>query len=113
MSSLAAACAVNALPSLLHGDWSSWKLSSVRNSPVGVSGYQADPAAQLADNHFGLHMLVLHPDGTAVGWGQNQYGQVGTGGTSHVQTAQDSTALGQGNVAIALGQYHTAVLKRP
>eukprot|EP01045_Picozoa_sp_COSAG04_P033229 COSAG04_NODE_6796_length_1253_cov_5.317308_1_plen_232_part_00 len=84
-----------------------------RNSPVAVSGYQADPAAQLAGNHFGAHMLVLQPDGTAVGWGENGYGQVGNGGTNDVQTAQDSTALGQGNAAIALGYYHTAVLKRP
>ena len=58
-------------------------------------------------------MLVLQPDGTAVGWGSNGYGQVGDGGTSHVQTAQDSTALGQGNAAIALGHRHTAVIKRP
>ena len=84
-----------------------------RHSPVAVAGYQADPAAQLADNHLGVHMLVLQPDGTAVGWGRNQYGQVGSGGTSDVQTAQDSTALGQGNAAIALGYAHTAVLKRP
>ena len=83
-----------------------------RHSPVAVSGYQADPAAQLATS-LGYHMLVLQPDGTAVGWGYNTYGQVGDGGTSDVQTAQDSTALGQGNVAIALGRYHTAVLKRP
>ena len=58
-------------------------------------------------------MLVLQPNGTAVGWGENDYGQVGSGGTSHAQTAQDSTALGQGNAAIALGNLHTAVLKRP
>ena len=58
-------------------------------------------------------MLVLQPDGTAVGWGANGYGQVGTGGTSNVQTAQGSSALGQGNAAIALGWEHTAVLKRP
>ena len=84
-----------------------------RYSPVAVSGYQADPAAQLATNGRGYHMLVLQPDGTAVGWGRNNYGQVGDGGTSHVQTAQDSTALGQGNAAIALGESHTAVIKRP
>eukprot|EP01045_Picozoa_sp_COSAG04_P000491 COSAG04_NODE_11_length_42922_cov_38.819700_27_plen_698_part_00 len=82
-----------------------------RHSPVIVSGYQADPAAQLAGN-VGLHMLVLQPDGTAVGWGRNDYGQVGTGGTSDVQTAQDSTALGQGIVTIAPGYQHTAVIKR-
>ena len=58
-------------------------------------------------------MLVLQPNGTAVGWGRNSKGQVGSGGTSSVQTAQDSTALGQGNAAIALGREHTAVLKRP
>ena len=57
-------------------------------------------------------MLVLQPNG-AVGWGENDYGQVGSGGTSHAQTAQDSTALGQGNAAIALGWCHTALLKRP
>ena len=79
---------------------------------MAVSDYQADPAAQLA-GHLGWHMLVLQPDGTAVGWGANGYGQVGNGGTSDVPTAQDSTALGQGNAAIALGRYHTAVLKRP
>jgi alpha-tubulin suppressor-like RCC1 family protein len=84
-----------------------------RHSPVAVSGLQADPAAQLATSHLGYHMLVLQPDGTAVGWGQNDHGQVGDGGTSNVQTAQDITALGQGNAAIAIGGYHTAVLKRP
>ena len=84
-----------------------------RTSPVAVSGYQADPAAQLATSHLGHHMLVLQPDGTAVGWGNNFNGQVGSGGTSDVQTAQDSTALGQGNAAIALGAYHTAVIKHP
>ena len=78
---------------------------------MAVSDYQADPAAQLATGHFGYHMLVLQPDGTAVGWGRNDYGQVGTGGTSDVQTAQDSTALGQGNAAIALAEQHTAVIK--
>ena len=84
-----------------------------RTSPVAVSDYQADPAAQLATGHVSYNMLVLQPDGTAVGWGHNTYGQVGTDGTSHVQTAQDSTALGQGNAAIALGYAHTAVIKRP
>ena len=84
-----------------------------RHSPVAVSGLQADPAAQLLTGPTANHMLVLQPDGTAVGWGHNGYGQVGTAGTSDVQTAQDSTALGQGNAAIALGYAHTAVLKRP
>ena len=84
-----------------------------RSSPVQISGYDgADTGMRLPlGGSDASTMIVVMPDGTAMGSGRNDYGQLGNGGTSNVVTAGAIPELGGGIVEIARGKYHTLVLK--
>ncbi len=49
------------------------------------------PVSNLAQGSY-LHHLIIKPDGTVIGWGDNQYGQLGDG-TYEGETGQGSTKL--------------------
>ena len=83
-----------------------------RLSPVRIEGYGADTAMRLPPG--GVYtgtMFVVAADGTAMGSGYNNDGQLGNGGTDDVLTAGAIPELGGGIVEIARGYYHTLVLK--
>ena len=83
-----------------------------RLSPVRIEGYGADTAMRLPPGGaMAYTMFVVAADGTAMGSGWNQYGQLGNGGTSDVLTASAIAELGEGIVQIARGDSHTLVLK--
>ena len=83
-----------------------------RHSPVRIEGYGADTAMRLPPGGAGAWtMFVVMADGTAMGSGYNQFGQLGNGGTDAVATAGAIPELGGGIVQIARGSDHTLVLK--
>ena len=83
-----------------------------RLSPVRIEGYGADTAMRLPPGGTrAYNMFVVAADGTAMGSGRNNKGQLGNGGTDNVVTAGAIPELGGGIVEIARGQMHTLVLK--
>ena len=85
-----------------------------RLSPVRIEGYGADIAMRLppgGEMDEVNTMFVVAADGTAMGSGDNRYGQLGNGGTDDVLTAGAIPELGGGIVEIARGGSHTLVLK--
>ena len=83
-----------------------------RLSPVRIEGYGADTAMRLPPGGAGATtMFVVAADGTAMGSGDNSFGQLGNGGTGRVLTAGAIPELGGGIVEIARGSEHTLVLK--
>ena len=94
-----------------RGTWSD--ASCNRLSPVRIEGYGADTAMRLPPGGAGAeHMFVVAADGTAMGSGRSNWGQLGNGGTSlRVRTAGAIPELGGGVVEIARGSGHTLVLK--
>ena len=83
-----------------------------RLSPVRIEGYGADTAMRLPPGGAAaVTMFVVAADGTAMGSGRNNVGQLGNGGRSDVLTAGALPELGGGIVEIARGEYHTLVLK--
>ena len=87
--------------------------STDRHSPVRIEGYGADTAMRLPPGGAAelYTMFVVAADGTAMGSGYNNNGQLGNGGTSNVLTAGVIPELGGGIVEIARGSDHTLVLK--
>ena len=83
-----------------------------RLSPVRIEGYGADTAMRLPPGGaYARAMFVVAADGTAMGSGNNQDGQLGNGGTDTVVTAGAIPELGGGIVEVARGFGHTLVLK--
>ena len=83
-----------------------------RLSPVRIEGYGADTAMRLPPGGANAgNMFVVAADGTAMGSGNNGYGQLGNGGTDDVLTAGAIPELGGGIMEIARGREHTLVLK--
>ena len=81
-------------------------------SPVRIEGYGADTAMRLPPGgNQAITMFVVAADGTAMGSGWNDNGQLGNGGTDDVATAGAIPELGGGIVEIARGGRHTLVLK--
>ena len=81
-------------------------------SPVRIEGYGADTAMRLPPGGaYAYTMFVVAADGTAMGSGRNDNGQLGNGGTDSVLTAGAIPELGGGIVEIARGDLHTLVLK--
>ena len=91
-----------------------------------IEGYGADTAMRLPPGGAQAQtMFVVAADGTAMGSGDNNYGQLGNGESStgcdwqglncessaDVLTAGAIPELGGGIVEIARGRYHTLVLK--
>ena len=91
--------------------------STNRLSPVRIEGYGADTAMRLPPGGaLAQTMVVVAADGTAMGSGKNNLGQLGNGeATTHdrygVRTAGAIPELGGGIVEIARGGAHTLVLK--
>ena len=86
--------------------------STNRLSPVRIEGYGADTAMRLPPGGMWADtMFVVAADGTAMGSGGNDNGQLGNGGTAHVHTAGAIPELGGGIVEIARGEEHTLVVK--
>jgi alpha-tubulin suppressor-like RCC1 family protein len=69
------ACGLNIFGQLGVGDTTDRKAGAVQVNLTGVSGVPDKVAAGLD------HSLVLMSDGTVWGWGLNNYGQLGNGGT--------------------------------
>ena len=85
-----------------------------RLSPVRIEGYGADTAMRLPPGGAYGTMFVVAPDGTAMGSGENNNGQLGNGESgsgTNVRTAGAIPELGGGIVEIARGGGHTLVLK--
>ena len=83
-----------------------------RLSPVRIEGYGADTAMRLPPGGAAAStMFVVAADGTAMGSGRNNKGQLGNGGTGNVRTAGAIPELGGGIVEFARGERHTLVLK--
>ena len=101
-----------------------------RLSPVRIEGYGADTAMRLPSGGvMAQHMLVVTANGTAMGSGENVYGQLGNIGGNRfpdipslnlrqqaatdwsVHTAGALPQLGGGIVQVARGSQHTLVLK--
>jgi alpha-tubulin suppressor-like RCC1 family protein len=59
----------------------------------------------------GFHSLVLKTDGTVWAFGNNMYGQLGDGTTTHRFTPVQVSSLGTNNAAVEAGGYHSLVLK--
>ena len=77
-----------------------------------IEGYGADTAMRLPPGGAeAFTMFVVAADGTAMGSGRNDAGQLGNGGTDNVRTAGAIPELGGGIVEIARGYDHTLVLK--
>ena len=84
-----------------------------RHSPVAIGGLGADPGAKLA--HGGgdsCHMIVIAPDGTARGTGNNEHTQLGGGLSNPLTTPAPLAALGEGIVDAYRGEFFTVLLKR-
>jgi alpha-tubulin suppressor-like RCC1 family protein len=56
------------------------------------------------------HACAIGASGDVKCWGNNQYGQLGDGGTSNHTTPTPVPALGADNLAIAGGRYHTCAI---
>ena len=61
----------------------------------------------------GFHSLAVKADGSLWTWGQNYYGQLGTGARSTSQSASTPIPeqIMQGVVSVSAGQYHSLALK--
>ena len=83
-----------------------------RSSPVQISGYDgADTGMRLPlGGSDASTMIVVMPDGTAMGSGRNYEKQLQTSGST-VNPAATIPDLGSGIVQVARGYEHTLVLK--
>ena len=95
-----------------------------RLSPVRIEGYGADTAMRLPPGGARANtMFVVAADGTAMGSGRNNYGQMGNGESSSrtcseanqyghciTSTAGAIPELGGSPLQVARGYYHTLVL---
>ena len=83
-------------------------------SPVRVTGLPTNPNYQLGGGGYGVFTFVaVLSDGSAVGSGKNDHGQLATGDTANVLTAGPLPGLGAGVVATARGYGFMLLLKRP
>ena len=83
-----------------------------RHSPVAIGGLGADPGAKFAHGVVPYHMIVIAPDGTARGTGNNEHTQLGGGLSNPLTTPAPLAALGEGIVDAYRGAYHTVLLGR-
>jgi alpha-tubulin suppressor-like RCC1 family protein/phosphodiesterase/alkaline phosphatase D-like protein len=84
-----------------------------RNLPVEVSRKGALREQTVVDVASGTsHVVALCADGTLLAWGDNSYGQLGTGGTvaSREPLPVKGLPLGGKPVAVAAGNYHSLAL---
>ena len=84
-----------------------------RTSPILVTSLPPNPNYQLGGGGNVNTFVALLPDGSAVGSGYNNHGQLATGDTANVLTAGPLPGLGAGNVATARGEGFMLLLKRP
>ena len=88
--------------------------TTYRHSPVLISSLPLNPNYQLGGGGTGVYTFVaMLPDGSAVGSGRNDYGQLATGDTANVLTAGPLPGLRAGTVATARGSGFMLLLRRP
>jgi alpha-tubulin suppressor-like RCC1 family protein len=96
------------------GDGSTTPMSKV---PVPVSVADGEPLTDVATIDAGtMQSLAVKADGTVVGWGNNEYGQVGNGTTTTPQTRPvtvevDAGVPLSGVSRVAGGSWHSLALK--
>ena len=78
-----------------------------KQSPVSVVGLSSGVVAITLG---GKHTCALLGTGTLKAWGDNQYGQLGTGGTSSSTTAVDVTAGLSAVTSVSAGGYFTCAI---
>ena len=89
-------------------------LGDCAKSPILVTSLPLNPNYQLGGDGYGVHTFVaLLPNGSAVGSGYNNHGQLAAGDTANVLTAGPLPGLGAGNVATARGSGSMLLLRRP
>ena len=78
-----------------------------RSTPTAVSGLGSGVAAMSAG---GFDTCALAVGGSALCWGENNYGQLGDGTTTARSTPMGVSGLGIGVAAVAAGLMHTCAL---
>jgi alpha-tubulin suppressor-like RCC1 family protein len=84
-----------------------------RNLPVEASRKGALRDKTVVDVASGMsHVVALCADGTLLSWGDNSYGQLGTGGTvaSREPLPVKGLPIGGRPIAVAVGNYHSLAL---
>jgi alpha-tubulin suppressor-like RCC1 family protein len=82
--------------------------TTASNVPVPVSGLTQ--VAAISGGYFAGHALALRSDGTVWAWGDNTYGELGTGNTTSSTIPLQVPSLG-GVVAISAGSGFSLALK--
>jgi alpha-tubulin suppressor-like RCC1 family protein len=93
-----------------NGTFVGWGAASQGQAGDGKSGFYVSPveasavpagATVVAVRGGGNHVLLLHSDGTVLGWGSNGSGQIGDGSTTGRLAPVQVFAAGSDVVAIA------------
>ena len=90
---------------------SAWAIPPSRNTFTAVPALPGGKVAkQVIAGNF--HTMILAEDGMVLACGDNEYGQLGLGDTTHRNTFTAVPALPDGKVAkqVIAGTYHTMIL---
>ena len=82
---------------------------TTRPSPANVSGLTTGVRSIVASPYY-YYVCAVTTDGAAKCWGNNGYGQLGTGGTTDATTPANVVGLSSGVASLALGYGHGCAL---